>query len=592
MPSPEIFYSEKLQFHKEQQTKFKRQLAVSGILRLIMFVAFLCVFYFLLTSWGTLFKVASLITILGFISLVRHGLYVKEQLNWSDQMVFINNNELNVLRNLPNAFENGARFSEKDGYDSDLDIFGSNSLYHLLNRTSTSHGAEYLAGLLKHPLLDMAEILLQQDAIRTFAQQRDIRQSITAHGLLNGEENGNLQTIYDWLKFPAVLSENRWIRVIRYLLPGSILLCLLYYLISDNYFPVIIGIFINWIVIGLYARYINKQHLLLSKKQAILDQYAGILQIFSTVNASESTLLKNLAVESIDAGRSVSKLSKLAGLFDQRMNLLVNLFLNSFFLYDIQCMIALEKWKSKHVNRFQKWIDVVGHIECINSFSSFHFNNPLFVFPHPIQGQAALSATALAHPLIHPVERVTNDIHSGHAEKILLITGSNMSGKTTFLRTVGVNILLAQCGSPVCATAFTFTPMNILSSIRVNDSLQEHTSYFMAELQRLQLIIHELKTGIPALVLVDEILKGTNSEDKNYGSESFIKKLLLYNCICLFATHDLSLGNLEVVLGGKLKNYCFESSLQNNDLFFDYRLGVGIAKNKNASFLMKKMGII
>ena len=151
MPSPEIFYSEKLQFHKAQQTKFKRQLAVSGILRLIMFVAFLCVFYFLLTSWGTLFKVASLITLLGFISLVRHGLYVKEQLNWSDQMVFINNNELNVLRNLPNAFENGARFSEKDGYDSDLDVFGSNSLYHLLNRTSTSHGAEYLAGLLKHP---------------------------------------------------------------------------------------------------------------------------------------------------------------------------------------------------------------------------------------------------------------------------------------------------------------------------------------------------------------------------------------------------------------------------------------------------------
>lgn len=164
--------------------------------------------------------------------------------------------------------------------------------------------------------------------------------------------------------------------------------------------------------------------------------------------------------------------------------------------------------------------------------------------------------------------------------------------KTTFLRTLGINLILAQCGAPVCALNFVFTPMKILTSIRVNDSLQEHTSYFMAELKRLQLIIQQLQQGIPALVLIDEILRGTNSEDKTHGSEQFILQLIRYNCITLFATHDLTLASLENDHKGVISNCCFESIIQNNTLYFDYKLQHGVAKNKNASFLMKQMGII
>jgi DNA mismatch repair ATPase MutS len=167
-----------------------------------------------------------------------------------------------------------------------------------------------------------------------------------------------------------------------------------------------------------------------------------------------------------------------------------------------------------------------------------------------------------------------------------------MSGKTTFLRTVGVNLLLAQCGSPVCAAAFSFTPMQLLTSLRISDSLQEQTSYFMAELKKLQQIVASLETGSPTLVLIDEILRGTNSEDKTYGSEHFARKLLGYRCLTFFATHDLALGALETELPGRVANYCFESVIEQGDLRFDYRLQRGIARNKNASFLMKKMGII
>ena len=167
-----------------------------------------------------------------------------------------------------------------------------------------------------------------------------------------------------------------------------------------------------------------------------------------------------------------------------------------------------------------------------------------------------------------------------------------MSGKTTFLRTIGVNLLLAQCGAPVCATSFSFSPMKLLSSIRISDSLQENTSYFMAELKRLQQIIIELETNEPALVLIDEILRGTNSEDKTHGSEQFIRRLLQYQCVCLFATHDLTLGKLEDEMPALISNYCFESTIKDDELYFDYTLQKGIAKNKNASFLMEKMDII
>ncbi|MBO9636372.1 MAG: DNA mismatch repair protein MutS, partial [Chitinophagaceae bacterium] len=221
------------------------------------------------------------------------------------------------------------------------------------------------------------------------------------------------------------------------------------------------------------------------------------------------------------------------------------------------------------------------------------FNNPDFHCPTVQSDKMVIAATALAHPLIPAGERVANDFTIGEAEQLMLVTGSNMSGKTTFLRTIGVNLLLAQCGAPVCANSFAFMPMNILSSIRVSDSLQEHTSYFMAELKQLQQIIRFLQhSPSPSLILIDEILRGTNSEDKTHGSDQFIRKLLQYRCLTLFATHDLALSVLENELPGKLSNYCFESIIRDGELIFDYTLQRGVAKNKNASFLMKKMAII
>jgi DNA mismatch repair ATPase MutS len=256
-------------------------------------------------------------------------------------------------------------------------------------------------------------------------------------------------------------------------------------------------------------------------------------------------------------------------------------------------MVALERWKARYRDKLPEWIGAAGDIEALNSLATYAFNNPDQVYPTVSEGgELFIDAKQLAHPLIPANRCVANDFRIGLEEKLVLVTGSNMSGKTTFLRTIGVNLLLAQCGSPVCAVAFSFTPMQLLTSLRISDSLQEQTSYFMAELKKLKQIVDLLETGAPALVLIDEILRGTNSEDKTYGSEHFARKLVGYRCLALFATHDLALGALESELPGKVANFCFESVIENGDLYFNYRLQRGIARNRNASFLMKKMGII
>ena len=291
--------------------------------------------------------------------------------------------------------------------------------------------------------------------------------------------------------------------------------------------------------------------MLIGKKQAILDQYAAILSAFNKMESRDSELLQELQTGTGKAHRAIRKLSQLSAFFDQRLNVLVNIFLNSLILYDLQCMAALEKWKEINKAAFPGWIDAVGSIECLNSLAAFAYNNPDYVYPAPVTGDRLLiQAEKMAHPLIAAKERVTNDFVIGRDNRLVLVTGSNMSGKTTFLRTMGVNVLLAQCGAPVCAASFSFTPLQLLTSLRVSDSLQEHTSYFMAELKKLQQIIHRLHSGQPALVLIDEILRGTNSEDKTYGSEQFIRKLLRYHCLSLFASHDLSLGKLEEEMPG------------------------------------------
>jgi DNA mismatch repair ATPase MutS len=586
------YYSQQINSYSEKLKKIQRRILMIATMRMVAFIAAAMCGYAFIRYGEPLIAICAIIFLIAFVLFIKWNFRLNDEKALLQKLVFINTNEQKILNNQPSDFDDGRKFLSDESFGNDIDIFGQGSLFHLLNRTTTSHGTDQLAASLQNPMHGKPDIENYQQAINILSQQTGLRQLVTAHGLLHGEKEGNLHAIGAWLRTHNQLHDSGWIRVVRWILPVCNIAALLYYWSTDNYIPLGLTIVMSWLCIAGFLTYISTQHALLGKKQAILDQYASILKIFSGIQVGSSTLLQSLRSDSSRAYASIQKLSRLSAMLDQRINLVVNIFLNSLLVYDIQCLYSLETWKLNNKAFFEKWIRCVGNIESLNSLATFTFNNPDFCTPVVLGEGLTIEAKALAHPLIPRNESVPNDIELGRTNKLALVTGSNMSGKTTFLRTVGINLLLAQCGAPVGALAFSFTPMHLLTAIRISDSLQLHTSYFMAELKRLQNIIKYLESGKPALVLVDEILRGTNSDDKSHGSEEFIKKIISFNCVTLFATHDLSLSVMENKFLGIIANYCFESTIVNDELFFDYKLRPGIAKNKNASFLMKKMGII
>ena len=540
-----------------------------------------------------------------FVVCVNVYLRWKDERRLQEKLRFVAENELVQLGGSANGFPDGASWLDSTNYLDDLDIFGPGSLFHSLNRTTTPRGAAELAGRLSQPFLFAGPIEQQQRAVRALSPQSDVRELLTATGLVTredaqrygrpGDQDGvNSESLARWLSTPPRVSNRVWLWIAMALLTPISLYGLYLFFDEGNYTLAIAGIIVSRLLTGAYSSYITAQHGLIGHKHALLDQYAGILAVFNKTATTGSDILQQLQRQTGKAHTAIRRLSRLSSYFDQRMNLVINLILNTFFFYDLLCMIAIERWKATYRAEFPGWIDAVGSVETLNSLATYAFNHPDHCYPVPVDSASPLfiESTRLAHPMIPAARRVANDLSIGRNQRLILVTGSNMSGKTTFLRTIGVNLLMAQCGLPVCAATFTFTPMHLLTSLRITDSLQEQTSYFMAELNKLQMIIRRLATGDPALVLIDEILRGTNSEDKTYGSENFIRRLLQYRCLAFFATHDLTLGQLETKLPEAIGNYCFESVIEGEELHFDYLLRQGIARNRNASFLMRKMDII
>ena len=580
-----------------------RSNAVAG-LRLLIFAVLVAVVWQLIRVGTTAWILGVLVALGAFIAAVNWYFRLKERRLLWEKLLFVNENEQAILKGENNRFPDGKEYLPGVIYGDDLDVYGPYSIFHALNRTTTLHGTETLAGWLGKTLVSPPEIGRRQEAVRALAVQAERRRLLTARGLLADSPTADLRSLSEWLTSSPKLYHRRWLRILIGVITLINAALLLYALSEGVYAPLVMSIAVSWGITGSFSKYVHRQHLLISHKQAVLGQYADILAVFGSVETDGSPMLEALRGQAREAHGAIRQLGRLTSFFDQRLNILVFSVLNSLGFYDLQCMVALERWKARYRERFSAWIGAVGEIEALNSLATFAFNAPGFVYPvvaspsaspDPAGAGAAplfIEANDLAHPLIPAKRRIANDVRIGLEEKLILVTGSNMSGKTTFLRTIGVNLLLAQCGSPVCATAFSFTPMQILTSLRISDSLQDQTSYFMAELKKLQQIVASLETGAPTLVLIDEILRGTNSEDKTYGSDHFARKLVGHRCLSLFATHDLALGVLETEMPGVVANYCFESVISEGDLRFDYRLQRGIARNKNASFLMKKMGII
>jgi hypothetical protein len=587
-----LYYSKKIIGSELELKKLQNKLKLGSSLRLFFFLLISFSMYHLFLSFQIGWLLFLVGAVIGFLGMISWYVNIKNREKYQQQLHFLLKNELSQINGIANFFDDGIKFDDGGGYWSDLDLFGKGSLYHSINRTVTEYGQAALANQFKNHLLHKSDILDQQEAIKIYASQMDIIESVIATSLVNKSDFVSFDQVFNWLRSENILHNSKWAKFVRFALPLFNISLIAIALIKGNNSLLGIVIILGWIQIGMYAKYLQSDFNLLGKKESILNQYAQILLQFKKINPGHSKTLQSYQKTAQEAYEAIKHLSNISSRIDQRLNLLLITFVNPIFLYDIQNMFALEAWKIKHQEHLKNWIQLVGEIEKLNSFAIYSFNNQENVFPIPSDELMEIRAMDMSHPLISKEMRIPNNITIGGLNKVFLITGSNMSGKTTFLRTIGVNMVLAQSGLSVPATYFSFSPLQIFSSIRISDSLQESTSYFMAELKKLSAIKNGVKNQPASLVLIDEILRGTNSEDKYFGSAQFVKEMLALNCITLFATHDLKLSELEMEYPNIVINYCFESVIENNELSFSYKIQRGVAKNRNASFLMKKMGII
>ena len=530
-----------------------------------------------------------------FLYLVSLHVRLKEQVLRVETLLKINQNETKYLHGDLSPFEGGSQFIDPEHpFSYDLDFFGEHTLFQHFNRTTTLFGKAHLAETFQNP--DISDIKKRQEAVAELGEKRDWRQHFQASGLMYVDKNESLDKFKSWLTRPLNLTNKPILRVISYVLPAiTIIIFILNFTSELPIFFDLLKIFglINLVVVSLQFKVIKEEHELLTNRSASFQKYALLLQSIENEGFT-SEKLKNLkakiVVENTSASQAIKKLSKILNRFDTIFNPFAAILTNGLFQYHLHALYALEKWKQTHGQNVLQWFDVIGEFETLSSTANFAFNHPDFIFPVE-NTEGGLKMKNVGHPLIPSDKRIGNDVVFGETSFIVL-TGSNMSGKSTFLRTLGVNLALAKMGSPVCAEAFSFYPYNIFVSMRVSDSLQNSESFFFAELKRLKRIITALENNQKTFVILDEILRGTNSNDKRAGTIGLIKNLMAHKAVGIIATHDLVIGDMEKEYPNYLQNKCFEVELSENGLIFDYKLHDGVAQHMSAAFLMEKMGIV
>lgn len=534
----------------------------------------------------------TLILVIIFFYLVQlHSRLFQEKVHL-ENLTRINKNEQKALNGDLRNFDPGGEFIDPHHpYSHDLDIFGDGSLFQYLNRCNTIHGKRKLALWLEDTQTDISSITARQKCTRDLKDRIEFRQHVQAAGMEAGELAQDQAQLMQWLRQPSLFKNAKLMNLVLWIIPSlTVIALVLTFFIPVMKLLLTALIITQLIITATQLKKVNIYHDYISRKKNILQKYSRLLWYVENEKFQAERLV-TLATEAREAHTSINKLASLVSALDARTNSMTALVVNSLLLYDLQCVYRLEKWKSDFSEKLPLWLNTITEIEALNSFGTYAFNHPEFAYAS-IADALKIEARDLAHPLIMDDERVANSMELGPGSSVMIITGANMAGKSTFLRTLGVNVVLALNGAPVCASHFRCPVLQMRSGMRTADSLKDHQSYFYAELNRLKSIMDELRNDRPLLILLDEILKGTNSNDKQSGSIALVKQLLPHPCLAIIATHDLALGQLENEYPQQISNYCFEANIENDQLSFDYKLKRGVATRMNASFLMKKMGII
>jgi hypothetical protein len=593
--SPATVYQEEINKHEAYLQNLIRKRKLLGWMRLLVFLATVIIGWSVITSQVLVGIAIVLAGLAALIYLVLRDTDNNEKIKNTKTLIEISCDELRILSYQYDHRFNGLQYTPAEhDYANDLDLFGNDSLYQWLNRCNSEQGRKLLADhLLRSQTVQ--SLKERQQAIKEIASDIEWRQQLQALSIQTPVSTTTEEKTLTWLKKEES----------HFSAPSWKVIVFIYSLITiSSAVAAALGFIPAGIFSFLFAVYLSTSLLLSANTVKAYAHLSGIVKevdtLYKLVNWIENKnfrapLLQELQMQGKPGGKDaavqIRHLKTILDRFDLRLNIVGLLIFNSFLLWDVRQMIALNAWRKRNLYVVRKWFDTVAEIEVLNSLATLHFNNPSWAFPEVNNGYFTLEAKELGHPLINEKERIDNDFTLNGTGRIGLITGSNMAGKSTFLRSLGVNVVLAQMGATVCAKSFVLSHVRLMSSMRIADNLAENTSTFYAELKKLKTIIETVNRHEHVFILLDEILRGTNSLDRHTGSEALIAQLIKEKTVAVIATHDLELAGLKNQYPESIENYHFDVQLNGEELHFDYKLKTGICTSMNASILMKKIGI-
>lgn len=487
--------------------------------------------------------------------------------------------------------QSGERFNDHHHvYAADLDLFGRGSVFELLATVRTRMGENALARWLLSPA-PVDEVRERQAGVAELRNLLDLREDLALLGA-DGNVGVHPEGLLGWAEAPNRLSQSWMLPVavlLTVLLAGSAIVWNVWGFVS----PVVLILLIEVGITRALRRQL--QETLYGAENAFED-----LKLLSALLARVEhepfrtkplqALIRRLASHKLQASRTIARLSTIVQMVESRRNPILQV-LDIPLMYSVQVALAAERWRREHGKAVRAWLDVIGELEALISLASYSYEHPDDPLPEFVDGPATFDGVALGHPLIPAAKCVRNDVSIDGPTRVLLISGSNMSGKSTLLRTVGVNTVLAMAGAPVRAQRLRLTPLQVGASIRINDSLHEGSSRFYAEITRLRQL-HELgEAALPLLFLLDEMLQGTNSKDRRIGAEGVVQAFLERGGIGLISTHDLALSDIDAAGGHRLRNMHFQDELQDGRMKFDFKLREGVVTKSNGIELMRVIGL-
>lgn len=584
-------YNKFLNKYKKNIDSFKKTSIILSIFRFLTFciLIFFIVLYVFFNSF-TFLILFGIFLILFMFLIKKHSIMIK---NISINELKINYilYEVSIIKGQYKNINEGGQYVEQEHqYCKDLDVFGFESLFQNCNRTSTNIGEQKLVGNLLNTIIDESKILERQISIIELKNNLKFRINFNINCFEKDKINLN-NSFFQWIINDNSFLKNKHIYKLSILFPIINILIISFCLL--NFIP---WSFLFFSAVFQSIFFINQKKKIKKLSKLSEESIKIVDLILYQINEIENQKFKcdklkfyqqNISLLS----NNIKNLKKINSDIDSSKNLMVEIFFNFLFLHDIRLGLKLEKWKNNNKNTLEKALDIVSEFEVLSSFATYAYNNPDFIFPS-ISENNIIKAKNLSHPLIKKEERIGNDFTIDKLNEYYIVTGANMSGKSTFLRTIAFNQILAQNGMPVCADEYEFTPINIFTCMRYSDSISKRNSYFFSEVLRLKQLVDFLDSGKETLVIIDEMFNGTNSNDKTLASHKFIEKLITYiNSIGIIATHDLSLTTFAEK-HSNFTNLCFEIKNIKDQITYDYKLKNGITSSNNALILLKEMKII